>query len=301
MNYGMHFTEVVGKLIERAFPVSSLVLYKNLKQREEFERATGGCASSRTPIFLFKSLFFVMSLVIFYSCNSESAPDCLQNAGDLVREDIPLSDFTQITVFENVALVLKHGEVQNVEIATGEYLRDEVSATVEGGRLLLKDTNDCNYFREYGLTTVYVTSPNITQIRSSTGWPVKSDGILAYDSLTLLSESFINPDSETTDGEFDLEVDTQNLSIVVNGIAYLKLKGNTENLRLTIAAGDSRIEAGNLTAQRVSLNHRGSNDMFVNPQQSISGTIRGTGDVISTTRPDTVAVEELYKGRLVFQ
>ncbi len=249
-------------------------------------------------VIKFSALLFVV--LFFFGCNGESAPDCLQNSGDLIRKEVSLPNFDKITVFENVALVLKQGDVQKVEIATGEYLHDEISTTVEGNRLLLKDTNDCNYFREYGLTTVYVTSPDITEIRSSTGWPIKSDGILGYESLTLLSESFNNPDSETTDGEFDLEVDTQNLGVVVNGIAYFKLKGDTENLRLTIAAGDSRIEAENLTAQNVSLNHRGSNDMFVNPKLSISGTIRGTGDVISSNRPDTVAVEELYKGRLVF-
>ncbi|WP_373518230.1 GIN domain-containing protein, partial [Pricia sp.] len=63
----------------------------------------------------------------------------------------------------------------------------------------------------------------------------------------------------------------------------------------------SRIEAENLSARSVSLNHRGSNDMFVNPQLSIGGTIRGTGDVISVTRPENVAVEALYQGRLVFR
>lgn len=248
-----------------------------------------------------RNYVYIVFIILLASCNTENAPDCLQNSGNLIREEVSLSEFTKITVFENVALVLKQDDVQKVEIETGEYLRDEVSATVEGDRLLLKDTNDCNYFREYGLTTVYITSPNITEIRSSTGQLIKSDGVLAYGSLTLLSESFNNPESETTDGEFDLEVDTQDLGVVVNGIAYFQLKGNTENLRLTIAAGDSRIEAGNLTAQSVSLNHRGSNDMFVNPQRSISGTIRGTGDVISANRPENVAVEERYKGRLVFQ
>lgn len=248
-----------------------------------------------------KNLVWLWVAIFFFGCNAENAPDCLQNSGDLIRFEVPVPDFKTITVFENVALVLKQGDVQKVEIETGEYLRDEVSATVEGDRLLLKDTNDCNYFREYGLTTLYITSPDITEIRSSTGWPIKSDGVLVYESLSLVSESFNNPESETTDGEFDMEVDTQNLDVVVNGIAYFQLKGNTENLRLTIAAGDSRIEAGNLTAQNVSLNHRGSNDMFVNPQRSLSGTIRSVGNVISSNRPDTVAVEELYKGRLIFR
>ena len=246
-------------------------------------------------------LIVVCIVIFFFGCNGENVPDCLQNSGDLIREEVELPEFTEITVFENVALVLKQGDVQKVELATGEFMRDEVSASVEGNRLLLKDTNDCNYFREYGLTTIYVTSPNISEIRSSTGFPVTSDGVLAYGELTLLSESFNNPESETTDGEFDLEVNTQRLSIVSNGISYFKLVGNTEILSLTVPAGDSRIEAQNLIARSVTLNHRGSNDIFVNPQVALSGTIRGTGDVISVNRPENITVEELYRGRLLFQ
>ncbi|WP_232623067.1 head GIN domain-containing protein [Pareuzebyella sediminis] len=247
-----------------------------------------------------KKCGFVTTLFLL-SCATENAPDCLQDSGDLIREEVLLPDFTKITVFENVSLVLKQGNIQKVEVQTGEYLRDEVSAVVKGNRLLLRDTNDCNFFREYGLTTIYVTSPNIDEIRSSTGWSVQSDGVLAYPTLTLLSESYIDNESETTDGEFDLNIDCQNLSVVVNGIAYFKIKGTTENLNLSIAAGDSRIEADNLISENISLNHRGSNDMFINPQFSLNGTIRGTGDVISLNRPDQIDVEELYKGRLIFR
>lgn len=248
-----------------------------------------------------KMLLSILCFSILLACNSENAPDCFQNAGDLIREEVSVPEFSKITVFENVSLVIKQGNTQKVEIETGKVLRNEVTAEVEGDRLLLRDTNNCNYFREYGLTTIYVTTPNITEVRSSTGWPISSDGVLAYPSLTLLSESFNNPESETTDGEFDLVVDTQTLNVVVNGIAYFKLRGAAQSLNLTIAAGDSRIEAENLIAQSINLNHRGSNDMFVNPQLSVKGVIRGTGDVISATRPAEIAVEELYKGRLFFR
>ena len=244
---------------------------------------------------------FMGLLLCFISCNSENAPDCLQSAGEIVREEILVPEFSKITVFEKVALVLKQGDIQKVELETGQNLWEEISVAVEGDRLVLRNENGCNLFREYGLTTVYVTSPNITEIRSSTGLPIKSDGILSFPSLSLLSESFVVPEAETTDGEFDLNLNTGNLSIVVNGIAFFKLEGATQNLNLTIAAGDSRVESQDLISQNVSINHRGSNDILVNPQESISGVIRGYGDVISFNRPSNVSVEEIFNGRLVFR
>ena len=55
-----------------------------------------------------------------------------------------------------------------------------------------------------------------------------------------------------------------------------------------------------MITQRVNFNHRGSNDILVNPQESLTGVLRGTGDLQSYNRPATVDVEELYNGRLIF-
>ena len=247
-----------------------------------------------------RCLFFFLSIALI-SCNGDNVPDCFQNAGNLVRETVDVPEFTKITVFENLNVVLKQGDEQLVEVETGEFLRNDVSANVEGDRLILRNENSCNYVREYSLTTIYVTSPNISEIRSSTGLLISSDGVLNYPSLTLISESFTNPETETTDGSFDLEVNSTTVRITVNGIAYFKLSGAANNFNIGIAAGDSRIEAENLVSQNVTINHRGSNDVIVNPQQTISGTIRGTGDVISINRPPEVDVEELFNGRLIFQ
>lgn len=248
-------------------------------------------------------LSYVLCLMshVFFSCNSENAPDCFQNAGDLTRIEIDVPSFENITVFEQLNLVLRQGEEQKVEIESGEFLLDEISALVEGDRLVLRNENGCNLFREYGLSTVYVTSPDINEVRSSTGLTVSSDGMLNYPNLRLVSESFNNPETETTSGTFDLALENESVSIVVNGIAYFKLRGTTQNLNVTIAAGDTRIEAENLAANSVTLNHRGTNDVLVNPQQSISGVIRGYGDVISFNRPDVVDVAEIFEGRLIFR
>lgn len=244
-------------------------------------------------------VLFLMFVALF-SCNSENVSDCFQQTGKISKEEVFVADFDKITVFENVTLVIKQGTAQKVEIETGDNLRNEVKAVVEDGRLLLTDTNDCNYVRDYGTTIVYVTTPNVNEIRSSTGFPIRSDGVLEFERLSLLSESFTVPEAETTDGLFDLQLDVSSLSITVNGIAYFKLNGNAENLNVVIAAGDSRIDAEGLIAENINFNHRGSNDVRINPQSSLTGVLRGTGDVISYNRPAEISVEEIYNGRLIF-
>jgi len=248
-----------------------------------------------------KLIVTILVALTLLACNGDNAPDCFQNSGDIIRQEVDLPDFNRITVFENLNLVITQGDTQRVEIESGEFLINEVFAEVEGERLILRNENTCNFVRDFGITTIYVTSPNIQEIRSSTGLLVSSNGVLNYPNLSLLSESFNNPEAETTDGSFDLELASERVTILSNGIAFFKLRGTTTNFNITIAAGDSRVEAEDLIAQNVSLNHRGSNDIFVNPQESITGVIRGNGDVISSNRPAEVAVEELFNGRLIFE
>ena len=40
--------------------------------------------------------------------------------------------------------------------------------------------------------------------------------------------------------------------------------------------------------------------MIVNPIQSLTGIIRGTGDVIAVNQPPMVDVEQIYIGQLIF-
>lgn len=247
-----------------------------------------------------KLLKYIAVLFLLFTCDSETAGDCFQKTGAIVQQEVSVSAFDKILVNRDIELIVKEGATQNIVIETGENLMSDVSVEVTENRLVLTDNNTCNYVRDYGITKVYVTSPNISEIRSSTQYDIRSDGVLTYPSLTILSEDFGAPDT-FTNANFKLEIDNNTLRVVFNNLSNAFISGRTDNLNITFAAGTSRFEGRNMIAQRVQISNRSSNDMIVNPQQEIKGTISGTGDVISITKPPVVAVEELYKGRLVFE
>ena len=267
---------------------------------QKYPRCQQGCRFSGNRITVPSWLRMVIVVLLFSSCE-EKAPDCLQTAGDRVSEMVSVPNFDAITVFENIQLVVAQGPVQQVVIETGKNLRPEVTARVSDGVLILRDENNCNLFRDYGETVIRVTTPELSEIRSSTGWPITSSGSLGFSNLRLISESFNNPETATTDGTFDLELDCETVRVVVNGIASVKLRGEADLAVLNVAAGDSRIDTRDLRATTVRINHRGSNDMLVNPQQRIEGVIRGYGDVRSFFRPEEIAVEEQFRGKLIFE
>jgi len=245
-----------------------------------------------------KLIYIVLSCLIF-ACDSKDASDCFQTSGSIIQQTVEVANFEKILVNRDVELILREGDDYAVVVETGENLINDVDVVVVNNELQLTDNNNCNYVRDYGITKVYVTAPNIKEIRSSTQFDISSDGVLSYDRLKLLSEDFNAPGSFTV-GDFRLEVNTNQLRVTSNSISTFYITGQTNDLYVGFFAGEGRFEGENLTAQNVTIYHRGSNDMIVNPQQSLSGEMVGTGDLISVVTPPTVDVEVLYNGNLIF-
>ncbi len=244
---------------------------------------------------------YFLLLFVFVACDSEGAWDCIKAAGTITQEEIVLESFEKLDVRHRVQLIVRHGDEQKVILETGENLRGKITLNVTDGELRIDNGNNCNLVRDYGITKVYVTSPNITQIRNGSGLPVISEGVLAFPSLALISEDTAVEGDIHTVGDFYLQMDVQSLSIVANGKSNFFLSGNAENAFFGLYSGDGRIEASNFIVQDLNIYHRSTNKMFVNPRQSIVGEIRSVGDVIAVHQPPEVEVVEFYTGRLIFE
>ena len=148
-------------------------------------------------------LFLSFSFIFLFSCNSEKSLNCFQAEGERIAQEFPVEDFTAIVVEERLQLIVKQGAEQKVVVATGENLINDIEVSVTDGVLTILNENGCNLVRDYNISTVYVTSPNLTEIRNASGYEVQSDGVLAYDSLTLTSEDMEEEDVlfHMTDGE----------------------------------------------------------------------------------------------------
>ena len=251
-------------------------------------------------IFLMKvrNLKYIIVCLVCFACNSEDASDCFQTSGKIVERDITIEPFEKILVNRDISLIILQGNEYNLRIETGENLLNDVEVIVVDNQLQLKDHNSCNYVRDYGLTKIYVTTPDLREIRSSTQYDVSSSGVLAFDNLTLISEDFSEKEAFSV-GDFRLQVNTNKLRIITNNISSQYISGQTHELNIGYFAGAGRFEGTNLIAQHVQISHRGSNDMIVNPQLSLKGQLRGVGNLIAVNRPNVVEVEQLYTGELI--
>ncbi len=243
----------------------------------------------------------IVVAITFVACDSENGSDCLKKEGTIVQRDIELTSFTEIVVFEGVQLFIEEGPSHKVILESGENLINDVEVKVEGALLTVINNNTCNFIRDYNITKVYITSPNITKIRNSSSLEIISIGVLNYPELTLYSENHENEDYYHNNGNFNLNLNVQKLTIISNGFSTFRLNGNADKANFGLYSGNTRILAENLMVKKLNLYHRSTNKMVVNPTESIQGEICSVGDVIAKNRPPMVEVEELFIGKLIFE
>jgi hypothetical protein len=141
----------------------------------------------------------------------------------------------------------------------------------------------------------------LEEVYSKTDRNISSNGVLTFPYISFVAmDKDGDGESGVGTGDFILNVNNGYLNIANNNVSRFYLSGQTNTANFNFYFGDGRIEAQNLTAQNIIVYHRGSNDMVVNPIQSISGTMNSTGNIILKNVPPIVQVEELYQGRVIY-
>jgi len=243
-----------------------------------------------------KKIFFLIIIINLSNCNPK---DCFDSTGDIIQTEINLDTFDKIEVGNEVTLILKQGNNQKVIIETGENIINDVTVEVIDGKLYIKDESSCNLTRDYAVTKVFVTSPNIKVIRSDTSRDIMSDGILNYNDLTLISEDFTQ--NSLNIGDFNIKINTQTLKIVSNGNSLFNISGNTNNLTVGFYSGSSRFTGDKLISNYINIIQKSSNDILVFPIIKLEGDIFSIGDVISFNTPEIIQIEEHGLGKLIFE
>lgn len=246
-----------------------------------------------------KNIIYLLLALFFITCDTEDANDCFQKSGSIVSEEFVVPVFTKIRVNRGVEVILKEGITQKVILETGENLMSDISIEVVNEQLIVTDNNECNFVRDYSITKVYITTPNITEIVSSTQFKIQSDGVLNFNEVNVISEDFTDT-SVIAVGNVILELNAQDVNVTGNNLTDFSFSGVTQNLNVNFAAGNGIFDGSNLLANNVSVFHRGTNDIIVNPQQLLNGELRSTGNLIAKNQPPTVNVIVLYTGQLIF-
>lgn len=238
---------------------------------------------------------------MFLFCTCEKPSDCIESAGEIINQEYQMMAFDRIEVHQGVELIITQGDVYKVIVQTGKNLLDNIEVSQENNILTLKDHTSCNWVRDYGLTKVFITAPNLVEIYSKTDRNISSTGVLTFPILKLFA---FDPDADNLPGagtgDIILEIDNDYIEIQSNNVARFYISGQTNYASFNIYFGDTRIDSPNLFADEVFVYHRGSNDIITYPISKVSGTLVSTGDLILKNNPSINEVQELYQGRVIY-
>lgn len=242
--------------------------------------------------------------VLLIACDSENANDCLQTDGNNITYELELAPFDRIQVENDVQLIVKQGEQQNVRVQTGENLVSDLNIEVDQQTLVLQNNNGCNFIRDYGVTIVTVTSPNIVFIRQASSFPVSSDGVLTYPSLTIWSNTnpnTLNIEDANKSGSVILNLDVPQFIVQANGSSNFQITGRADTATISFSDEFPQFHGASFLVNDLRIAQTSAANMVVHPINNIQGIIRGVGDVISVNEPLSIDVEALFTGELIFQ
>jgi hypothetical protein len=253
-----------------------------------------------------KALQYLVSIcasaLLFLATACSGLDDCVKSSGAMATKSVDLQGqtFSKIIVNRGIALVVAQGSEYSVTVKAGQNLVDDIQVSIENQMLNLKDNTTCNWTREYGQTTVYVTAPNLTHIHSKTELEITSAGVLSFPHLRLYAMDILDGYKGVGNGDFKLEVNCPNLTIENNDLARYYIRGSVQNLWVNFYEWGGIFYGQELAANTIQVYHRGSNDLYLHPLESITGSIYNLGNIYCSNRPPLVNVQEFYRGRLFF-
>jgi len=245
-------------------------------------------------------LLFVCLLATLTACSG--LDDCIKSSGAMATKPIDLQGqaFSTIVVNRSIALVVAQGPQYAVTVKAGQNLVDDIQVQISNNILTLTDGTSCNWTREYGQTTVYITAPDLTYIHSKTELEITSAGVLSFPHLRLYAMDILDGYKGVGNGDFRMEVNCPNLTIENNDLSRYYIRGVVQNLWVNFYESGAIFYGQNLNANVIQVYHRGSNDMYLHPLESITGSIYNLGNIYCDSRPPIVNVQEYYRGHLYF-
>ncbi len=239
-----------------------------------------------------KKFLLILTIAFAFGCNSEDAPDCLKSAGKQLTKNVVLDDFDRLYINNDFNVLITQGAVQKVTITIGENLFKEIDFKVIEGELHITNHISCRWVRKYDFPTINITVPTISKIEITGGSVIQTVGTLNVPSIELRSQD--------CNGDFYMDIDSNNLNVWSNEISNFTLIGQVNNLSVSFTAGDGLFKGADLLATDANIYHNGTNIITVNVSNELKGSINSTGNLkyVGNT-PATIDVKDNGRGHLI--
>lgn len=238
----------------------------------------------------------VLLLLIVAGCAGEDA--CFSKKGDVVSQEYQLQGFHTIDVPKNVSVEIIPSTTFKMEINSFENRIAAISFSVADSVLTIKNEISCQMLKSHETAVLKIYSPTLKRINSRTQFNVISNDTLRYPNLYLLTSI---PNEESASTNFNLKLNNKSVIVEDNQVGSFVLKGKTNLLDIKLYGANGSVDAKLLNAKTVLTYHRSNQNIHVFAKNKLEGVIASVGNVYVYNKPDTLKIERLYTGNVIYK
>ncbi len=217
---------------------------------------------------------------------------CFSSNGSIVQEVRNIPAFTRVDIQNNVDLVLSTDTGMRVTVEAGQNIIGGITTTVDGGTLVIRNNNKCNWMRDYSKQIkVYIATNKIWKILYNGSGNISSAGTLKQDS--------INVEVWGGCGKIDLSMDVR--------LGIFSLNMGTVDFHLHGTAGTTSVFSGDyglydardLKTYYTYITNKGTNDCYVQAMIDLEATIASIGNIYYAGKPQSFKIKTTGTGQLL--
>ena len=214
-----------------------------------------------------KNIIYIILVLFIISCD-----DTWIDAGDIVRKEIKVNEFSKLVINDNFEIFFIQDTLCKIEVEAAEKLIPNIEFKFNSeNELVVTDNNKNDWLRGYDKTILYITVNELSFLKIKAVCNVKSLNTIETQRLNIWAIG------DYTD--INLDINTDNFYIVDSESSggYYKFKGKTTNFGFW-ARGSAIIDASELSSVKAVVESESIGDCYINVSGIIEAKIYRSGN-----------------------
>jgi uncharacterized protein (AIM24 family) len=214
-----------------------------------------------------KKPIYLSILLAFLAINTISAQSSIKGEGDIVKQEIKLSDFDGLALEIGADVILTQGKIQKVVIEGQQNIIDNIEKEVRGSSWKIEYDKNVKSAKP---VKIYITMPKISEIAFSGSGSISTKG--KFSGLGDLDIAM------SGSGDIQLDVEADDIDLAKSGSGDVELSGSGKSLDVAIS-GSGNVDAASLPVSACAVAISGSGDVAVHVDGPLEVAISGSGNV----------------------
>lgn len=202
--------------------------------------------------------------------------DSIKGDGNLIKENRPvLGEFTNIEVSKGIDVYITQEDVKSIVVEADKNIIEYITTDISDGTLKISIEKSVKFSKS---RKVYVSMPNVENLRASSGSSINSKNKLVVKSI----------DAKASSGaEINLTVESEKTICETSSGSEIEIDGKTLNLIAESSSG-SDIDAEKLLSNEVMAKSSSGSGIKVHPIVSLDAKASSGSDIKYYNNPKTV-------------